>query len=177
MGNRARTTIRCAQDDLVDDWADATQRRAILAGSFRHVDMSALAHPLPEHVRALWDPVASSDDVAREDIASISEPKLWKARTGRWRGAIFEDPDDDQVWLVAAGLRREGDHDDFYEEFARRSSAQVRSCLPSRDDRLLLERDRQHERVRKWQIAIVSVAVDVVAGPPWRAKLQQHFQA
>lgn len=55
-------------------------------------------------------------DTPHERIRAIDDVVLFKAKIGRWRGAVFTDQPDAEIrdWLVAAGTREDGSKDDFY---------------------------------------------------------------
>ncbi|MGH9119067.1 MAG: hypothetical protein ACRD0A_14650 [Acidimicrobiales bacterium] len=64
--------------------------------------------------------LAKSGEVARaapqgvERVVELDDRVFWKVKIDRWRGALWTRTD--EAWLVAAGYRRAGDADDFYNE-------------------------------------------------------------
>jgi hypothetical protein len=131
-----RPTLRCLQDDL--ELKLPTLRDSL----------SELKHPLLDKARSQF-----TSDETRWRISSIDDNVFFKAKVGRWRGAVWcEKATLD--WLCAAGIRRDGSPEDFYESLAdegrRRKQEQNRlgaqlttdtftdHLLPVEDDRLRL---------------------------------------
>lgn len=118
MNTPARPTLRCIREDLASDWQDhadqlLTDNPDITCLKALH----ALRHPVIQKAVEAF-PVLGESDCVREGISGLVNPMFWKLKTGRWRGAVFEDPDTGQAWLVAAGLRAEGQKTrDFYKVF------------------------------------------------------------
>src|SRR5689334_14231255 len=105
-----RPTLRCLRNDLNDGWADTTHQWIVgpgPAGPTGPPPLHALNHPLIQHVVEVFS--QSGEEIRRETISRTSDPKLYKVKSARWRGAVYIDPDDGQPWLVGAGLRREGE--------------------------------------------------------------------
>ncbi|BCY05494.1 hypothetical protein [Actinoplanes sp. L3-i22] len=95
-----RPTIRCLREDL---------RLPIPSA---RVPLDQVAHPLiAKAVEKFADPATP-----HERIRSIDDVVLFKVKVERWRGAVFTDDPAAEVrdWLVAAGRREDGSHDDFY---------------------------------------------------------------
>ena len=143
MNTPARPTLRCLREDLVSDWQDHADQ--LLAGDpdiACKKALHALRHPAIQKAVESF-PIDGESDRLREGISGLTDPMFWKLKTSRWRGAVFEDPNTGQAWLVAAGLRAEGDKArDFYKVFmasVRRRGA--RHFLPTDADEqaLLLE--------------------------------------
>lgn len=158
-----RPTLRCLREDLTHDWDDVALQRALSLGRPPpRRPLHELGHPLIRHVAATHrgNP---DDEVARENVAGLTDPMFWKAKSGRWRGAVYEDPETGQAWLCAAGLREEGSRDDFYAEFM--AAAQVDSVrfLPSQDDRLRLALELEQQRLNDWKTDIAAGVFDCVA--------------
>lgn len=151
MAEYCRATLRCIQDDLGDGWRDARQVREIDDGNVPFHDH--LAHPVLDHLRETF--ASGSDGALRESISAVHDNHFWKMRTGRWRAAVWEDAEG-TAWVCAAGLRREGDSDDFYEEFSRACESGSDAYLPNDSDRQLKRRDESHARVAEWEQLIVS---------------------
>ncbi|CAO1652766.1 hypothetical protein NYA9BBAC_02048 [Salinibacterium sp. NYA9b] len=61
----------------------------------------------------------------------------FEIRAEQWRGAVVDPKNDGNYWLVAAGLRREGDTDNFYDVLERKSKENLLSILPSTRDETL----------------------------------------
>jgi hypothetical protein len=95
-----RPTLRCLREDL---------RLPIPSA---RVPLDELDHPLLKKATEQF----AVDDTPHERIRSIDDVVLFKVKTGRWRGAVFNDEPEADVrdWLVAAGFREEGSGDDFY---------------------------------------------------------------
>jgi len=76
------------------------------------VPLESIDHPiLTKASEQFADP-----DTPHERIRAIDDHVLFKAKVGRWRGAVFVDEPESEVetWLVAAGIREDGSADDFY---------------------------------------------------------------
>jgi hypothetical protein len=90
--------------------------------------------------------VAKTPKLEREEIKGTGKVVAYKLKVaapdgGYWRGALIEDPYEDGLfWVVAAGLRHEGDGDDFYAWFPARAS-----------DYAPTERDRRRLRAEQAQ--------------------------
>jgi hypothetical protein len=140
-----RPTFRCIRSDLVDGWADSTHQR-IAGNGDGPPPLPELKHPLISHVVDTF--AESGEEIRRETISGLSDPVFYKAKSARWRGAVYIDPDG-QSWLVAAGLRREGEATDFYAWFTGR----VHACgpdefLPTDEDQRRLRREKLDARQR-----------------------------
>jgi hypothetical protein len=118
------------------------------------LDLPPVDDPLDEVDHPLVRKAAGRFDRAegpRERIRAVDDQVLYKVKSGRWRGAVWVDPDR-QPWLVAAGWREEGSPEDFYEALAASARAargrynashrpplatdtHVGRLLPTRDDR------------------------------------------
>lgn len=142
MAYRARPTLRCLFEELVTGVEDQAQRSALMSGSVDDLEAESLvdiAHPL----------LAKANEVAQKSgtelhatrIKSVDRGTFYKAKVGRWRGAVWFD-ESRRPWLCAAGLRREGERDDFYDRFARECEADVTKLLPNSDDLLRLRAER-----------------------------------
>lgn len=96
-----RPTLRCLTDDLglkippIDDPLDE------------------LDHPLLRKANQQF----AEQSIRRERISSIDATVLFKVKAQRWRGAVWIDAAG-RPWMVVAGWREEGSHDDFYETLA-----------------------------------------------------------
>ena len=102
MARRARPTVRCLRDDL-------------------KLPIPPIDKPLDELDHMLVSKaVQQFGDAgsARERIRAIDDQVLFKIKIQRWRGAVWVDEDDENPWLIAAGLREDGSTDDFYEALA-----------------------------------------------------------
>jgi len=116
-------------------------------------------------------PIGSDVDKKRESISGLSDPFFWKVKTERWRGAVYVDANS-QAWLVAAGLRYEREPSkDFYQRFMTSARADVKAFLPSADDRALLLREVNENRIlaresaiEEWALSRVREARDAANG-------------
>lgn len=166
MARPARPTLRCLFEDLSDGFDDPATRAAVASRKIPSVeDLSNVAHPLIRNVAQVFDGNPESERV-RENIGGLTNPKWWKAKSGRWRGAVWEDPDTGQCWLCAAGLRREGETVDFYAAFMREVGAtgeNAATFLPTKDDRDRLSLELARERRRKWERDVFLTALTTVA--------------
>jgi hypothetical protein len=88
--------------------------------------------------------VAKAPQLERERIKDTGEVVAYKLKVAApdgsyWRGALVEDDEEENLfWVVAAGLRHEGDGDDFYEWFPARAS----DYLPAELDHRRLRAER-----------------------------------
>lgn len=96
-----RPTLRCLRDDLGLPIPPA------------RVPLDQIEHSLlGKAAEQFADP-----DTPHERIRAIDDVVLFKAKVGRWRGAVLRDDEPDAeicAWLVAAGIREDGSNDDFY---------------------------------------------------------------
>jgi hypothetical protein len=124
--------------------------------------LHTLNHPLIQHVVELFSD--AGEEIRRETISGTSDPKLFKAKSGRWRGAVYLDPDDGQPWLVGAGLRREGEAADFYSWFCGLTDVHGAAWyLPTDEDRGRLRAELLDERLNAWEIIVHNATVDALA--------------
>jgi len=96
-----RPTLRCLRDDLS------------LPVPSAQIPLDQVQHPLLHKAAEQF----SDSDTPHERIRAIDDVVLFKAKVGRWRGAVLQrdEPDTDvRAWLVAAGIREDGSTDDFY---------------------------------------------------------------
>lgn len=95
-----RPTLRCLRDDLC------------LPIPTAKTPLDQVDHPL---LRKAGEQFAAAD-TPHERIRAIDDIVLFKAKVGRWRGAVLTGEPDAEVrdWLVAAGTREDGSGDDFY---------------------------------------------------------------
>lgn len=137
-----RVTLRCLREDLADGWRDVADRR-LAQGSAE--SLTKLVHELDHPVirKAVGDyPLGQEGRVERESISGLADPPFWKLKTDRWRGAIYVDPETNQPWLVAAGLRRGGEATDFYANFLTQvGRLGAGHFLPTEEDGELLRRE------------------------------------
>jgi hypothetical protein len=96
-----RPTLRCLTNDLGLKIPPAD------------IALDEIDHPL---LRKASDQFTDPSGL-RERILSIDDTVMFKVKVQRWRGAAWNDADD-QTWLVAAGQREAGSRDDFYQALA-----------------------------------------------------------
>lgn len=179
-----RVTLRCLVDDLTSDWDDANHHRyaktlralvnkciageapeSSVAAQLRNMPrLNALDHPLVRHFDASFGPDQRSE--SRESISGLSAPHWWKQKTSRWRGAATDHSTvgTSTVWLCAAGVRRQGDTDDFYAAFMRdvtRSGPQP--WLPTEEDFLAGKVDDKILALDAWKLQIHCGALALLA--------------
>lgn len=151
-----RPTIACLPA-LATGFENVGQARIVRSGHHESVDLGSLEHPLLRHCTELF-----ADREARRQqkpIAAARPMTIYKAKTTNWRGAVFLDAND-QPWLIDAGLRRNGDTDDFYDQFARK---QHDSLLPTDQDHHLLAVQLAELMFDAWQRSVRSTTVTAVA--------------
>lgn len=179
-----RVTLRCLVEDLTADWhnadhhRDAKALRAIIerciAGEVPETSVAAqlrrmprlnsLDHPLLRHFDAAFDLDTGSE--SRESISGLSSPHWWKQKTARWRGAATDHSvvGENAVWLCAAGIRRQGDADDFYAAFMRDiNRAGPEPWLPAQEDHLAGKVDAKVLAFDAWKLQIHCSALAVLA--------------
>lgn len=170
-----RVTLRCLVDDLTSDWANADHSRAVkslrlsiakclagelpeskVAAQLRNIPrLNSLDHPLIRQFDASYGP--DQDSGSRESISGLSTPHWWKQKTTRWRGAATDHSmvGVDQVWLCAAGIRRDGDTDDFYTAFMRDvGRIGPQRWLPSAEDHLAGKIDEKILALDAWKLQV-----------------------
>jgi len=170
-----RVTLRCLTDDLVDGWDDVDQHRRIrvlrstvarclieevreskVAEELRKLPaISLLQHPLIRHFDGSFGP--DYDSGSKESISGLSAPHWWKQKTTRWRGAATDHSagGPDMVWLCAAGIRRAGDTDDFYQAFMRDvKRIGPQAFLPADEDYLLQKIDEKILALDIWKAKV-----------------------
>jgi Protein of unknown function (DUF3039) len=159
--NLPRPTFRCISNDLGQGWADSSHQRLVESGVMGSPALSALDHPLIRHVVDTFADLG--EEVRKETISGLSDPKFYKAKSSRWRGAVYIDPDG-QPWLVAAGLRREGERTDFYSEFC--GDVHVNGpakYLPTGEDLRRLRREHLDEQLGAWETKVHNDTLDALA--------------
>ncbi|RDH13872.1 DUF3039 domain-containing protein [Tsukamurella pulmonis] len=170
-----RPTLRCVNEDLTDEWDDRTHQRAMSDGfPSGPPSMTALNHPVIRHAIEVFSDLDGEHQ--RETISGLSDPTFYKLKTGRWRGAIFID-ENNQPWLVAAGLRRAGDRDDFYADFMNRVNASgSSSVLPTAEDNSRLRRENAEGELTKWEQGVHDAILGAVAriGTDGQEKVTLH---
>lgn len=156
----ARPTQRCLREDLGSHWDEPGQHRAAVLGDFPTDPLHECAHPIVRHAAAKFTGATADDDVRHETISAVTATPLWKIKSGRWRGGIWVDPDDQQAWLCAAGLRREGDTADFYADFPTKVDERgIEPFLPTVDDRNRLKLEQASVRIAEWRALTHTEAV------------------
>lgn len=165
MGTRGRPTLRCLREDLVDSVEDTYQRGRIQTGKVPCPSLPDTQHPLVAWVAHQFAEEGDDEDISRTGISAVKHPKFYKARTGRrWRGAVYVDPATGQAWLVAAGYRRDGEADDFYDRFAADVNANgADTYLPSDDDRAVLRVEEAKARIADWKTDVAVAVFETVA--------------
>lgn len=136
----ARPTLRCLRADLTQDWDESADQRLVQAGQ---AGLTKSVHSLDHKIirKAVQDfPLGVDVDKKRENITGLTDPFFWKVKTDRWRGAVYVDQND-QPWLVAAGLRYEGESRDFYKQFMSGARSDPSVYLPTVEDREVLLRE------------------------------------
>jgi hypothetical protein len=162
-------------EDLSTDWEDANHHRSAkslralvsrcldgevpesaVANQLRNMPrLNALDHPLVRHFESSFG--LDEHSASRESISGLSAPYWWKQKTSRWRGAATDHSvvGPSTVWLCAAGIRRQGDADDFYAAFLRavtRSGPQP--WLPTNEDVLAGKVDEKILAIDAWKLQI-----------------------
>jgi len=170
-----RPTFRCLGSDLVEGWADSSHQRVVGGGVVGSPVLHALAHPLIRHVVDTFADLG--EDVRRETISGLSDPKFFKAKSGRWRGAVYIDPEG-VAWLVAAGLRREGERTDFYAAFCADIHANgPGKYLPTEDDHYRLRRERLDEQLSAWESTVHNETLDGLARTEGALTAEWHLRS
>lgn len=147
-----RPTLRCLTKDLEHGWEDVAHLRIVEEGAFHELKtpLHDLAHPVIRHLTEVFTGT-DSVEIQRESISGLSNPMWYKLKTGRWRGAVFVDPEG-TAWLCAAGLRRGGESTDFYKSFMERiQTSGPTEFLPTADDLQQAKRERITARLNAWE--------------------------
>lgn len=171
-------------EDLTADWDDANHHRhaktlrallskciagevpeSSVAAQLRNMPrLNALDHPLVRHFDASFGRDQRSE--SRESISGLSAPHWWKQKTSRWRGAATDHSvvGPSAVWLCAAGIRRQGDADDFYAAFMRDvTRSGPHPWLPSAEDLLAGKVDDKILALDAWKLQIHCGALALLA--------------
>jgi hypothetical protein len=157
----ARPTLRCLRDDLTEDWQDARQRGALHDAPMVLPAFDTLDHPVVRHAASVFDGKPDTD-AQRQGITGLTNPMWFKLKTGRWRGAVWED-DDGQAWLCAAGLRREKESTDFYAYFMSEvTGGGPGQFLPTDEDRRRLRVERAETALADWERGLHQGACDAL---------------
>lgn len=116
-----------------------TAKDSAVASLLREIPrLNKLRHPLIESFEVQF---AGEDDLGalRESISAVSDRAWWKQKSSRWRGAativLPEAAGLETAWLGAAGYRRAGSSEDFYEWFASECGDGSDKFLPHAEDR------------------------------------------
>jgi hypothetical protein len=116
MGRHARPTLRTLRDDL----------KVSVPWDEPFVDLDV---PLIREVER----VAPHSPLGQKRIIGIEDTMIYRVRTSDWRGATWLESAEDIIWLVAAGPRRDGDREDFYNHVS--ALHERKRLLPDDDDR------------------------------------------
>lgn len=158
----ARPTIRCLQNDLLEGIEDVSQQRLALEKPDELPALHVFDHLALRKARDLF-PAEGDVDAKRETISAAKGHPWWKLKTSVYRGAMHQDEATGQAWLCAVARRREGDDDDFYEEFGRGVAANGHSSyLPTDVDRRLLKRDRASFILGLWKEEVRNIAAGLL---------------
>ena len=118
--------------DLGGDAATAAAARAAVENDETHLlpwRLYELEHPTLTKART----IVQNDD-ALKPVESITDRRLWKVKTGPFRGAIWQD-DDGQWWLLGSGRRKDDGSGDFYKEHIDNLGGDSSSLVPDDLDR------------------------------------------
>ena len=137
---RARVTARCESKDLADLPADV-----------------AIA------ILDKFEQVCSIKPESGKRILELTDRRCYAHPLGRYRFATWHDVQRDVVWLVAAGVRRQDDVDDFYEVLL--PIWQAGELYPTAADYALLEAELQVERRRGEARALADLRASVLDRP------------
>jgi hypothetical protein len=177
MKRQRRVTLRCLVEDLVADWADESQHRAVVSLRDKVGDVvtgrakdsslgrdlraqpgvNMLAHPLVTHFENQF---AATGDHQRENIGNLTDPHWWKQKTGRWRGAASDHSRvGEGAWLCAGGRRTAGSSDDFYAVFKSNVvSYGPEAYLPADEDLALLRAESKVHLLDAWRLQLQMMA-------------------
>lgn len=196
MSRHRRVTFRCIVDDLLQDWeipADQAQVVAlratvnrVIAGTAKDSAVPSLLRGIPR-LNKLRHPLIESFDVqfagkddasaSRESISAVSDRAWWKQKSSRWRGAativLPEVVGLETAWLGAAGYRRAGSSEDFYEWFASECGDGSDKFLPQAEDRELERIDVKIAMLDSWKaqlhlssLVLLANAIDTGSASP-----------
>lgn len=155
MPKPARPTLRLLRElSGAGEWSLPYERTAAAAATPQSQlpPLHDLQHPVIQHAASIY-PGSGEVDAQRESISSISSHVMWKLRHGRWRAAVYEDHSG-QAWLVAVGIRAEGDAKDFYTEFPDLFARRPADYLPTEDDRRRLRLEAAEEHLSRWETVV-----------------------
>jgi Protein of unknown function (DUF3039) len=148
----ARPTIRCLLAELRPEVRDPNQRSALASGNLRDlgkIPLNTIDHPLLEKaVTLVGCPPA---ELHKRRISAVRDQVWQRVKSENLRGAVWIDKAG-MPWLCVAGIRKDGDVEDFYATFERKCVGGSDIFLPTETDqkRLRLEvadaadRDRRH---------------------------------
>jgi len=133
--DRSRITLRCFSEDL----------GLALPG----VDSELAAdHPIADELVTR----APTAPAGLKRILAIDAPLVYRLQRGRHRGAAWPDEKGDVLWLLAAGLRRQGSPGDAYAHFVRLHDAG--RLLPTPDDAARIRLEAAARRYRRFSAEI-----------------------
>ncbi len=136
---------------------DAAQWRAIEDGRFEDLpELNEIIHPAVLHLLDVFSPEHEFEG-SRPTISKLGYPPVYKLKTSQYRGAVHVDQEG-RAWLIAVGIRRDGDVDDFYESIDDQAS-----LLPTEADQKRLRVEDARRRLREWRREICLATVHAVA--------------
>lgn len=142
----ARPTLRLLDELNRSGHFGSEVSEAIGKSQFKRLGpITALDHPIISRATRIGsEEFEDSGTLAwRNRIKCVSQTGIkspwFEIRADQWRGAVVDPKNDGSYWLVAAGLRREGDTDNFYDVLARMTKQDLESYLPSSLDENLMK--------------------------------------
>jgi hypothetical protein len=107
--------------------------------------------------------VRSQAPEAGDLINDLTERPCYSLHSGRYRAATWYDAEHDVVWLLAAGLHRSGERDDFYAVAV--SHEQAGRLYPTSKDYEDYADDLRRDRLRQEALALRALRDDVLSTP------------
>ena len=156
-----RPTLRCLAEDLTHDWDDIEDHRLVRDGRVgTRKTVHAMGHKIIRKAVENF-PTEGDDDKKRETISGLKDPHFYKVKVDRWRGAAYVDANG-QAWLVAVGLRYEGESKDFYKHFMIEVSQNAERFLPTEQDNALLCDEVTETLIRQREDVTASLALEML---------------
>ncbi len=180
----ARPTLHVLEVCLTEPsaWNSIEQFRAIQKRDFPAAGpLSELEHPIIKAGRLLTpDPSTALGFQIHTLTHGNNFPSLWRElKAGQWRGLITQQDGAGQWWIVLAGLERENDDNDIYNQIRQLDKNDIKALYPNEDDQDLLSLESASITQEEWENSCIKVFLDIISqaareSNQGRGNLPQH---